>query len=488
MVLVLVPRSGMAEQQLRLILASRQNLDVDLVDVAIGGGSPGGPDTAIQYNVGGAFAGSADFTWDETTQSFLANGAGPTSSFVADSFGSHSFTGTGPGSQFNAAGHENFIVPSGGGPAGSFVGSGYQTHNFTGDGSAGAAFIGLNHAVVDMSSGTAAGNFFRGNGYDDHQFQGNGGGGDFDASNHRSFLCTSSGVVNSRFDIINHLTVNFEGPNPLDPTSAFIVDYYRNFRVDFSGATYQQSTQTIEATTADTVPLVILDNSAGLNGAAVQQHSGNRDPNGVVTAPAGSTYQRSDGTLYVNTDGAQAWANQAGGGVGAPIGKELFPTSLISVQNIPWSGAAGGFGELYLSSVLIETTTSPINTMFCLCSQLGGVGGGLNLGIYSAAGLRLAYGAITPNVLSVNSIPLTTGGGLVLTAGNQYFFAVFSNQNGSRILGGTGLTGVPAGTNLGFHVPNATTQPGGAGTGMPSNVSGFFGTQTTERYYAGARN
>jgi hypothetical protein len=59
--------------------------------------------------------------------------------------------------------------------------------------------------------------------------------------------------------------------------------------------------------TADTVAVETIDNTSGTNGAAVSRYAGTRDPNANVTATAGSLYQRSNGKLYVNTNGATAW-------------------------------------------------------------------------------------------------------------------------------------------------------------------------------------
>lgn len=44
---------------------------VDYTLSAAGGGSPGGSTTQIQYNNAGAFAGSSDFTWDNTNKTFI---------------------------------------------------------------------------------------------------------------------------------------------------------------------------------------------------------------------------------------------------------------------------------------------------------------------------------------------------------------------------------------------------------------------------------
>jgi hypothetical protein len=50
------------------------------------GGSPGGSNTQIQYNDGGAFSGSAEFTYDESTQVVTANNLAATSTFTLPIF------------------------------------------------------------------------------------------------------------------------------------------------------------------------------------------------------------------------------------------------------------------------------------------------------------------------------------------------------------------------------------------------------------------
>jgi hypothetical protein len=39
---------------------------LDEVSAGGGGGTPGGSDTQVQFNDGGAFGGDADLTWDDT--------------------------------------------------------------------------------------------------------------------------------------------------------------------------------------------------------------------------------------------------------------------------------------------------------------------------------------------------------------------------------------------------------------------------------------
>ena len=205
---------------------------------------------------------------------------------------------------------------------------------------------------------------------------------------------------------------------------------------------------------------------------------------------AGATLSLNDGAgtgaagevLTADGIGGASW-QPGGGGGGSMGGKELFPTALVTQQNIPWSGAGGGLGDLYLASVVPEIDTDPIIDMVLGVSQAPGGAGGIAAGIYDAAGNRLAYSAITSPAVGIVTLPLIVGAGTVLSEGTQYFFAVYSNQNGTRIIGATGLTGVPAGLNLGFLVVNS----GGIDvSGFPANVAGFFGNQTTQRYYANA--
>lgn len=245
---------------------------------------------------------------------------------------------------------------------------------------------------------------------------------------------------------------------------------------------------------ADTSAITRHESSGGPNGAASRMFVGTRNPSGVITGNPGDYYRRVDGVssaLYVNVGAAignTVWTMLGVGAPGsAPLGKELFPSALINQQNFPWTGAAGGFGDLYMASVVIESTTAAINEMRCIVTQAPGGAGGINLGIYDAAGVRLAYGNITSAVVGLNVIALVNGGGLTLTEGNQYFFALYSNQNGVRVAGQQGLVGVPAGVNLGFEATNTGSLPG-VDQGFIPDVSAFFGNQSAERFYSIASN
>jgi hypothetical protein len=61
------------------VLAKNSGTDFDYswATPSGGGGSPGGSTTQIQYNNAGAFAGSADFTWDDTTKALTIGGTDP---------------------------------------------------------------------------------------------------------------------------------------------------------------------------------------------------------------------------------------------------------------------------------------------------------------------------------------------------------------------------------------------------------------------------
>lgn len=168
------------------------------------------------------------------------------------------------------------------------------------------------------------------------------------------------------------------------------------------------------------------------------------------------------------------------GGEGAV---QAFPIGLATVQNIPWSGAGGGFGNLFLSAVLPALNVGPIAELAAYITQAPGGGGGIALGLYDRNGLLLGQTAITAAVLGPMVLPLV-GPPVTLTGGTLAYLALFSNVNGARVLGTTGITGTPGGVRpIGFTVPNSISiDP----TGFPANVAGFFGNQTTERFWVAA--
>jgi len=158
---------------------------------------------------------------------------------------------------------------------------------------------------------------------------------------------------------------------------------------------------------------------------------------------------------------------------------QTFDVSLASQQNVIWSGAGGGFGNLVLAAVIPAADTQPLTEAAVYCVQAPGGGGGVAVGVYDFAGARIANTAITPPGLGLNVLPFTVGSGMTLSGGQGFYLAVYLNQNGARLLGALGITGTPGGANpLGFQVPNSGSIDA---SGFPANVAAFFGSQTTQR-------
>jgi hypothetical protein len=183
---------------------------------------------------------------------------------------------------------------------------------------------------------------------------------------------------------------------------------------------------------------------------------------------------------YYFWDGAKLIPDADGGG-GALAAVQTYPVADIGNTLTVWSGAGGGFGNLYAVAVVPAGDTEPLAETALLVTQAPGGGGGVGVGIYDSAGVRLAYSNITAPILGVNVLPLVAGVGTVLTGGTLYYFAVYSNQNGAVVGSKDGISSVPSGTPpLGFEIPNSSTQPG-ALQGQPANISAFFGTQVVAR-------
>lgn len=170
----------------------------------------------------------------------------------------------------------------------------------------------------------------------------------------------------------------------------------------------------------------------------------------------------------------------AGGG-GSLAGEELFSLCQATTQNFPWTGAPGGFGNLYSAIVVVPQTTVALTVLTGLVTQAPGGLGGIAFGIYDQLGNRLANTAITSAIVGINSLPITVGVGTVLLGGVAYYLSTYVNQNGVRVLGTTGITGTPAGVPPGgFLVPNSGSIDA---TGFPANINAFLGSQSTERFW-----
>jgi hypothetical protein len=237
----------------------------------------------------------------------------------------------------------------------------------------------------------------------------------------------------------------------------------------------------------DAKPALEMTSLGATNTGSAGVFVGNRNPN---TASMAATA----GDLYVNVSGGQlwqctspgtpgTWVQFSSGAGGGTAWVSLMSVALLTTQNVPWAGASGGFGNLYCSALVPDVDTAPMTLALALLSQVPGGGGGISIGIYDSFGVRLAYTNITAPIVGANAFPFAFGSGISLNAGSLYYIGVYSNQNGMRVLGATGIVGTPAGLSLGFSVPNSSTVAG-ALQGHPPNVSAYFGNQTAERYWA----
>lgn len=178
-----------------------------------------------------------------------------------------------------------------------------------------------------------------------------------------------------------------------------------------------------------------------------------------------------DGVLR-NVGGTMQWDSAV---TGVTPGVKAFSGALISTSFVPWAGANLGQGNLYLVSVLPETTSAPLQRMACIVgnsSQAGAVG----MAIYNSAGLLIAnttFFTVTTPAGGVQTFPFINGAGIQLQALQQYFFAFYSNENGLSVMSATGVTGQPAAVRLGFLFPNSG--------GFPADVSPNFGNQVAQR-------
>ena len=255
------------------------------------------------------------------------------------------------------------------------------------------------------------------------------------------------------------------------------------------GGTVNEVTATDLVVTNATGPVVDIDASAIANAAAAAQSTATTANAAAATAQstADSKVASVNAGTNITISGTPTAPiiNASGGGGSAAGGIQVFDLALADTQNAPWVGAGGSFGNLYLAAVPTGPGTAALNSVNVLCTQTGSTAGGLSAGIYNQAGLRLACTSIISPTVGLVNLPLTIGAGIVLPPSSAVYLGVFSNTNGARVAGvGGRLTGTPA-VSLGVLVPNATSLPGGASTGCPTNIGAFLSTQTQLRYWAG---
>lgn len=163
-------------------------------------------------------------------------------------------------------------------------------------------------------------------------------------------------------------------------------------------------------------------------------------------------------------------------------GVENFPVSIGNGSDLIWSGAPAGFGNLYCSA-FVPTGDTDVSKGAFWATQAPGGGGGAAIGIYNSAGVLLKNTAIIAHGLGITVAPWTVPAALTLTGGNLYFMALYGNMNGANYLRFAPAATPPGGSTVGFQVPNSGAIDA---SGFPANVSGFFATLTSLRFWSAA--
>jgi len=134
-----------------------------------------------------------------------------------------------------------------------------------------------------------------------------------------------------------------------------------------------------------------------------------------------------------------------------------------------YSGAAPGTGW---AVAVVPEQNFQISILLCSITQLGG-GGSLQMGVYDYGTLNfIALTAAAPISLGVNVGAIAP---ISLNAGQAYYFAIWSNSNGSRMdagnyAGGAAVQRIEM-NNVGF---------------LPANLGPYIGNQRTIVPYIGA--
>ena len=163
-------------------------------------------------------------------------------------------------------------------------------------------------------------------------------------------------------------------------------------------------------------------------------------------------------------------------------GVQNYPVALANGSDNIWVGAPGGFGNLFCSAFVPTGDTEVSQGAFWPTQSPGGGGGGA-VGIYNSAGVLLKRTGIIAHGLGITVAPWSVPTPLVLTGGNLYFMAIYSNMNGAQYLRFSPAATPPGGSTVGFNVPNSgALDP----SGFPANVAGFFATLTALRFWSAA--
>ena len=140
-----------------------------------------------------------------------------------------------------------------------------------------------------------------------------------------------------------------------------------------------------------------------------------------------------------------------------------------TAAGVLYSGADGGPGDLY-AMISLAGSDVDVAEMSCYCTQSGA--NDVAMGIYDAAGVKLAETALATVFVGLVTLPLIVPASLV--GGNYYYLALWSNASGARFLrtqnGWTGL-----GPTVSFEVPNSG--------GLPADISSQFGNKKLDAFY-----
>jgi hypothetical protein len=290
----------------------------------------------------------------------------------------------------------------------------------------------------------------------------------------------NNGVTNNANDIttINNLISNL-GTDDIDNDTAIpganLSAVLNSLNSDISANTSDITTNTSDIATLQTDKLETTSNSGAGEGLALAK-VGTDAPFKTLVAGANIDLTPSPTEIAIALNPGNPPTLQT------LAGKNNYPAALITQGDAIWGGAGGGQGNAFLSIVQVESTTVPLQNMSCAVSQAPGGAGGISMAIFDSAGLVLARTDIVSAVVGFQTIPFTFGAGLSLMAGSEYFFGLYSNQNGAQFGNYIGAGGLPSGLRLGFTVPNSGGI-GGAVNGWPLDVSGFFGNLTSNRFY-----
>jgi len=208
------------------------------------------------------------------------------------------------------------------------------------------------------------------------------------------------------------------------------------------------------------------------------------DPSYVTVADAGVTRPQQpvlnfvDGTnttaIVTDDPGNNRTNVQINATGGGGTGTNAVQTMSIAAADANPFMSNNTLGRLYaVAAIPVHDVTA--NNMAFYCAQNAG-GGTFGVGIYDAAGVRLAYSSLSGIVLGLNTVTLDLLGPVNLTGGTIYYFAVESNINACALIGLNSTYNPPIGGGvapLQFYVPNSrSVDP----TGFPANIGAFFGT------------